>query len=82
MPRRRVRGRAVLRAAESVDAHVLGDHHILDAERIGMDQRAGAVPVLRGICVCMTRGMAFGDSARSRFRMPSVRFVSGSVSSP
>ena len=46
--RRRVGGRAVLRAAESVDADVVGDGGVLLAQGVGVDQRAAAVPVFRG----------------------------------
>jgi hypothetical protein len=44
--RRRIARRAVLRAAEGIDAHVGGHDRIRLAQGVGMNQRAAAVPVL------------------------------------
>ena len=80
---RRVGGRAVLRAAEGVDAHVLRDRRrpscpsgsVWTSEPLRCQYSAA-------LCVCITFGSSFGSSAAVRRRMPSVRLLNGSVASP
>jgi hypothetical protein len=76
-PARRIAGGAVLRAAEGVDADVIGNLDILGAGRVGMDERTAAVPVFGGAL-----GKSLGSSAAVRRRMPSVCLLKGSVVSP